>query len=173
MHIQGVTHPMSPAVTASMEESGEVTSHVRDKAIKGKNVGVGVGAGAVTRGVAVGGGIKSGRSKTRIQHEVVTTDDRQLYITVSGQGWADVAKVPATEGEKARRFVAATNAAAANFEHFSGQHERHVSAARSALAAAKADTGAMNQAIAAREGLGPDPLREALARPSKSRALAP
>lgn len=146
--VKGSTHPLTPAVTAHLDEKGDLTAYATSRSTLTRMAGGALIAGPA--GLVVGGFAKKSR-----HHQV---DNRELYLMVVGPDWSEVARISPKQGEAARRLMLAINTAAANCEAFAvGQAER-IAATRRALEGVRADTARTDGARAAREALGEDPL---------------
>ncbi|MBB1514995.1 hypothetical protein H5398_03245 [Tessaracoccus sp. MC1679] len=150
VNMKGHRHPMSANVAAQVDSTGDVTGFLASRSTVTR-----MATGAVLFGGA--GAIAGGVAK---KQSIKTLDTRELFVMVVGDGWAEVVKVPAQQGESARQFAASVNSAAVDFPRFSADHTAKVQAAESLLAQVQGDTALLEEAKRAREVLGPDPLQE-------------
>jgi hypothetical protein len=111
-----------------------------------------MGAGAVIAGplgFLVGVAAKKGK----------TLDNRELYLFVEGEDWADSTNCdPGKEGRKVRDFAQKVNLAVRNVERVKAERERSVKDLTERLAAVEADRSAIEEAERARAALGTDPM---------------
>lgn len=150
--VNGSTHPLTPAVTAHLDEKGDITAYATSRSTLTRM------AGGALFGPA--GLIAGGVAKKSVHHQV---DHREVFLMVVGSDWSEVARISPNQGEATRRLMLAINTAAANCEAFAvGQVERVATTSR-ALEGVRADTASIDGARAAREALGEDPLARFIA----------
>ncbi len=146
--VNGSTHPLTPAVTAHLDETGDLTTYATSRSTLTRMAG-----GALIAGPA--GLIVGGLAKKSKHHQV---DHREIYLMVIGPDWSDVARINPKQGEAARRLMLTIKTAATNCEAFAvGQAER-IAATSRALEGVRADTARIDGARATRQALGEDPL---------------
>jgi len=148
--MNGHRHPLSRDVTATIDQTGDITAYATQRSTLTRVVGGGVlfgPAGAIVGGVA----------KKSKHHQV---DTRELYLMVLGPDWQEVAKLDPTKGEQARSVMQAINTAAQTSRQAREDHERTVKEAKDTLARVQEDTSKVDAAKATRAALGPDPYIE-------------
>lgn len=141
-------HPLTPAVTAHLDERGDITAYSTSRSTLTRMAG---GALIAGRAGLITGGLAKKSKKQKV-------DNRELYLMVLGPDWSEVAKISPTQGEAARRLMLAINTAAANCETFAIKQAEQIAAMSLALEETRADTVCIDGARAAREALGQDPL---------------
>lgn len=146
-------HPLTPHVSAVVDHAGNLVHKSRSTMTR-------MGAGAVIAGplgFLVGVAAKKGQ----------TVDNRELYLFVEGEDWADSTNCdPGKEGQKVREFAQKVNVAARNADRVRAERAQQVAELTRRLAALEADRSEIEQAEEARAALGPDPLAPAPATPA-------
>ncbi|GAB48284.1 hypothetical protein MOPEL_069_00390 [Mobilicoccus pelagius NBRC 104925] len=146
--LNGNSRSLTPDVTAALDQTGDITAYVTNRSTLTRIVAGGAVAG-------VGGALVGGLAKKNTHRQI---DNRELYLMVLAEGWQEVVKLDPTQGEKARALMQSINVAAPNSPTAHAQQAEAIAAAETALEQVKADTAAVDAALAAREALGEDPM---------------